>query len=125
MATAISLQQAAAQAYDNLTIWWLNGQLKTKCTAFANALLAQCPDGNVGSRPVANWGVILAALATNMKISSTFPPFSTHFPETDLSDAAQIVYKACWICSYLSTSPQTAVSSAQATAVLASYNATF
>lgn len=125
MATAATLQIAAQQAYDNLTIWWLNNQLKTKCSTFSAALLALFPDDNANARPVANWGTILAALAANMTIASTFPPMSTHYPEVDLSEAAQIVYKTCWICSYLSTSPQTAVSGAQATAVLAAYNATF
>lgn len=117
MATASTLQEAAGQAYDNLEISWLSNNLKTNTRDFAAAVLSQFPDENANARPVANWATILSSFSKVMP--------ATNVPQTELTSAVEVVYKACWLASYLTTTTPQMVTTAQAAAMLASYNAAF
>lgn len=120
MASALTLIQAAQQAWDNLYAQWSTGDLKQQLELFVDDLLATFPDGNPGGRPVANWLTLLDALQQDM---------SQGGPGTAFSDpgamrmAASYVYKLCYMTNELQT--DTAITGAQAAAVLAAYNSRF
>lgn len=113
MATATSLAQAAGQAFDNLHIRWLANQLKSVLAAFSQATLPTFPESAPNSNPVSNWLTLVGALAQPMP--------ATNVPIDQLTDAAEFVYRLCWMASFLQTSG--GITNAQANFLLASYNA--
>jgi len=119
MATAATLEQAAGQAYANLSTKWASNLLKSRLTQFWQASIGPTadvfPEQNANSRPVANWMTVIAA------ISSLLP--ATDVPIEQLSESATAVYKVCWLAFVLNG--QGLVTNAQATALLAAYNAAF
>ncbi len=122
MATASTLPIAAGQSFDNLfTIWLAGGNtLRTKVTAFETALLLVFPDQAPVGRPIANWLVLLASVATQMP-SVTAP---AKIPFEQLVTVADYIYRVCWLAAKPSpASPN--ISTAQQTAVLAAYNLNF
>jgi len=112
MATATSLAQAAGQAFDNLQVRWLSSQLKNTLINFWSANLDLFPQQIQASHPVSNWLVIIAALG---QVMPTGVP-----PITQLTDAAEAVYRLCWMASFLQGTG--AISNTQALTLLASYN---
>lgn len=115
MATAANLEQAAGQAYENLAAKWLVNNLKAALTSFWTTALPTFLDQDVTGRPIANWLTVIAALA------QTTP--ATNVEIANLTEAATDVYKVCWLAFTLAASGQ--ITSAQATALLAAYNAAF
>ena len=112
MATALTLAQAAGQAYDNLHIHWLANGLKATLTTFWQTTLDSFPESEPTSHPVSNWLTLIAGL------TATLP--STNVPINQLTQAAQYVYRLCWMASFLQT--QGGITNTQASFLLASYN---
>jgi hypothetical protein len=115
MATAPTLARAANQADDNLFPFFVANTLKGKLNTFARACLDVLPDAQDGTRPVAHWMTMLLSVAHLMPASSV--------PLAQYERAMQMVYRGCLMAQQLQT--QGALSSAAATAILASYNAQF
>lgn len=89
MATALNLQQAAGQAYDNLHIRWLANQMRSRCILLCQNTVSIFPEQLPGGLPVANWIAILWAQAVK------FP--SSNVPISDLTIAAESLYRMCWM----------------------------
>ena len=113
MATALSLAQAAGQAFDNLYVQWLSNNLKSVLTGFWQTTIDTFPQSAPDSNPVSNWLVLIAALADPM--AASFVPLA------QLTQAAEYVYRVCWMASFLQSSG--GITNAQATFLLAQYNA--
>lgn len=111
MAIAASLSEAAGDAYDNLAVRWTTSTLKTTLTLFWQATIGIFPEDNITTHPVSNWITLIAALADT---TSNTPPI------TDLTEAAQFVYRLCWMAATLAN--QGTVTTAQADALLIQYN---
>lgn len=114
MAHATSLAQAAGQAFDNLNIHFQASQLKGVLTLFWRATIDIFPEADVNSHPVSNWITVIAALADQM------PP--TNIPIEQLTEAAEFVYRLCWMASLLQSSVPPLITNAQAAALLGFYN---
>lgn len=112
MATATSLAQAAGQAYDNLHIHWLANQLQQTLDSFWKATLASFPESEPSSHPVSNWLTLIAGLADTMPL--------TNVPLNQLTQAADFVFRLCWMASSLLSSG--GISNTQANFLLSSYN---
>jgi hypothetical protein len=112
MAIATSLAQAAGQAFDNLHIHWLANQLQQTLNSFWKATLASFPESEPDSHPVSNWLTLIAGLASTMPI--------THVPLDQLTQAANFVFRLCWMANELETNG--GISNTQATFLLSSYN---
>ena len=112
MTIALNLTNAAGLAFDNLQVKWLSNHLKDSLQNFWIPLLPLFPDINDAQRPVSNWLIIIATFSD--LISQTSVPIS------DLTLAAEYVYRMCWMTDVLRASG--AITSAQATAVLGAYN---
>lgn len=116
MATAPDLPTAANDSFDDLHTLWLANTLKTQLTAFCRTLLPDFDQQNINGHPVSNWLILILALATQMP--------STNVSYDNLITAADQVYRICWVTQQLGN-VQTLITTAQATAVLAQYNAKF
>ncbi len=114
MSTATTLAKAAGMTFDNLQVKWLTGFLSITTQFFGQQVVALFPESNMNARPVANWGTILRSVAS--QIPSGIPPV------TDLNNAAQIIYRLCWMGSQLQT--QGLITTAEATSLLVDYNST-
>lgn len=112
MATATSLAQAAGQAYDNLHIRWLANALKSTLTIFSQQTIDTFPESQPDANPVSNWLTLIAALAAPMP--------ATNVPIDQLTQAAEFVYRLCWMASFLQSSG--GITNTQATFLLATYN---
>lgn len=112
MAHALTLPQAAGQAFDNLNVHFLADQLQAVLTLFWEATINIFPESDVNSHPVSNWITVIAALAGPMPV--------TNVPLEQLTAAAEFVYRLCWMASFLQTSG--GITNAQATALLGFYN---
>lgn len=112
MATATTLAQAAGQAYDNLHIRWEANALKATLDTFWRTVIDQFPESEPNSHPVSNWFILISALADGMA--------STNVPIDQLTQAANYVYRLCWVGNFLQGSGL--ISNAQATFLLSSYN---
>jgi hypothetical protein len=112
MATALTLAQAAGQAYDNLHVRWLANQLKQTLTVFWETTLPIFLESEPDSHPVSNWLTLIAGLAAPMP--------TTHVPLVQLSRAADFVFRLCWMANFLQSTG--GISNAQATFLLQSYN---
>ena len=115
MATAPTLLAAAGQAFDNLYIRWQTNQLRVRVIAFCTAAALTFPDDNARSRPVGNWLIVIRGYVEPL------PAVSIELD--DLNALAQQIYRICYLASQLNTSGD--VTNAQATALLANYNANF
>jgi hypothetical protein len=112
MATATSLAQAAGQAYDNLHIRWLANGLQSTLTIFWQTTIDTFPEAAPNSNPVSNWLTLIAALAAPMP--------ATNVPIDQLTQAAEFVYRLCWMASFLQSSG--GITNTQAAFLLATYN---
>ncbi len=115
MATATTLSQAAGQAFDNLHIQWLANQLggaTGRIVLFCEATLALFPESLPASNPVSNWITVFWALGIRLP--------TTNVPVDQLTDAAEILYRLCWMAFSLIGN---GITTAQAAALLAQYNA--
>jgi hypothetical protein len=112
MAHAISLAQAAGQAFDNLNVRFQADLLKAVLTQFWQATINLFPESDVNSHPVSNWITVIAALADPMPV--------TDVPLEQLTDAAEFVYRLCWMASFLQSSG--GITNGQATSLLGFYN---
>jgi hypothetical protein len=114
VATATTLAQAAGQAYDNLHIRWLANQLggpSGVIALFCKNALPVFPNSLPGGIPVANWLTIF--YATGVEIPAT------NVPINQLTDAAEILYRLCWMASVLTNN---GITTTQAAQLLAQYN---
>ena len=111
MAIATDLSRAAGDAYDNLAFRWAASTLKTTLTLFWEATIDIFPEQNIQTHPVSNWITLIASLATTT---------SNTAPIGDLTEAAQFVYRLCWMAATLANSG--AVTTQQADDLLAAYN---
>ena len=125
MATATTLEEAAAQSFDNLYALWAvgNNDLKTATSGFATLALAIFLDSDAKARPLANWSTLIAALGFRMPtLVVAIPPDRLEYGL--LVTAVDYVYRICWIAAR--PTPQSpAISVSQQTALLAAYNASF
>jgi hypothetical protein len=112
MATALTLAQAAGQAFDNLHVRWLANQLKQTLTLFWETTLSEFPESEPSSHPVSNWLTLISGLADPMPV--------TNVPIDQLSVAANFVYRLCWMANFLQSTG--GISNTQATFLLQSYN---
>lgn len=109
-----TLIEAAEDAYNKLAIKWINGRLQTALRNFVNDCLDLFPDDSPGGRPCANWLVLIDALQNDMD-PAAFTDINA------MQTSALYVYKMCWMTWQLED--QGSITTAQADAVLASYNA--
>lgn len=112
MPLAVTLPQAAGQAYDNLVIHWDNQQLKLKITQFCASSNTIFDQQSEQSHPVSNWVAVLSALGENLPVSDV--------PIDQLTESAEIVYRLCWMASTLIGN---GITTGQATSLLTAYNA--
>src|SRR5215470_7553204 len=115
MTAAASLTEAAISAADNLLTLYTGNTLKAKTAAFCATALAIFPDQTQSSRPVADWLTLLSALSDQMPVASV--------PYSSLNSAIDYVYRLCFLATALNTQTPQQVTNAQATALLAAYNA--
>lgn len=120
MATALTLTEAAQQAYGNLYALWSLGTLAARLELFVDDLLATFPDGNPGGRPVADWLTLIDALQADMTAGGATSAF---VDPASMRISASYVYKLCYMTNELQT--DAAITGAQAAAVLAAYNSRF
>jgi len=111
MATATTLSQAAGQAYDNLHIIWLADDLPGRIALFCQNSLPIFPATLEGGLPVAHWLTVFSSLGV------TLP--ATAVPIVQLTAAAQILYRLCWLAFSLIGN---GITTSQATQLLANYN---
>jgi hypothetical protein len=117
-----NLQDAASNAYAHLGNTWKNGDLKTKLTAFYVAINGTFEEQTPNDHPIGNWIALIAGVAG--ECPSAFTDIADQYAQFPyLNAAAQYVYRLCWLADYLED--QLFISSAQAAAVLAAYNAQF
>lgn len=107
-----TLEAAAGNAFDNLAIRFAAGQLKVQLTLFCSLNARDFPDTAPGGRQVSNWFAVLWAIATNM--DSGTPPLS------QLTPAADALYRLCWMANYLQGTG--GITNEQALGLLGSYN---
>lgn len=117
MTMAGSLPQAAGLAADNLYTLWVANVLKTKSTAFWEALAPIFPEADSNSHPVSNWLVLIANLADLMP--------SADVAYSDLDTMVDYVYRICFLANALVTQTPNQITGVQAQAVLDTYNAQF
>lgn len=114
MATALTLAQAAGQAYDNLHIRWLSNQLGGDggvIILLCRAALPIFPESLPGGVPVSNWLTVFYALGAQLPASNV--------TINQLTEAAQVLYRLCWMASVLVGN---GISTAQGTQLLAIVN---
>lgn len=116
MTVAFTLKDAAHEAFDNLYTLWLADTLKSQTATFCDAVLAQVSEQDVNARQVADWATLLDITQDQM------PGASVSFT-TGLVVAADQVYRLCWLAYALNQ--QGLLTNAQATAILAAYNAAY
>lgn len=119
-----NLQDAAAHAFVNLHPWWVGGgaTLAARLTTFVNTAKASFPDATPSNHPVTNWLAIISAFATTIPaVQAGFGFASATQPY--YSQACSFVYRICWIAYYLNSI--NLLTNAQASALLAAYNASF
>ena len=128
MATATTLDQAAAQAYNNLFPKWVAGApLPASLLAFTNPLILNpdiFPEETPDFHPVSNWCALIQSITKQM-ISFVGPPFvpGQGISYALLNTAANYVYRMCWMTLFLQQ--HGFISAPQGAAVLAAYNAAF
>lgn len=113
MPFAANLAQAAGMTFDNMQLWWITNQLKVRLDQFWSGVLSDFPESDVTSHPVSNWLTVIASLA------DTFPSIMNL---TQLTQAAEAVYRLCWMASYLQGTG--GISNTQAVNLLSGYNST-
>jgi hypothetical protein len=114
MATALTLAQAAGQAYDNLHVRWLSNQLggpSGRISLLCQACLPIFPQESPGGVPISNWLAIFYSQGVQLP--------ATNVPISQLTVAAEILYRLCWLGSALTGN---GITSAQATQLLAQVN---
>ena len=128
MAVAADLQEAAEFTQDNLFTLWLADTLRARCIAFSAAInaLSGLGESNDAAHPVTNWAAIIACEAplvedfepdgAGITQVGTFVPFQT---------MVDYVYRLCKVADHLNTQTPQQITNAQATAILAAYNAQF
>lgn len=92
MSTALTLDQAAGQAYDNLHIRWLANQLggpTGRIVILCQAALPHFPESLPGGLPVSNWLTVFYSLGQVLP--------AVDVPIDQLTEAAQILYRLCWM----------------------------
>lgn len=109
---ASTLAEAAGAAFDNLQIRWRTNGMKNALTQFFNNGNPLFPDSEPSNQPLGNWFIYLGSLATTMA--------ATNVPILELTQAAEIVYRLCWLAQASLTNGL--ISPTQATALLAYYN---
>lgn len=116
MTAAVTLQEAAGSAFDNLQVWFSisNGQAQVRLAAFWSGIIGLFPVSDIKSRPIQNWIAVLAAQTTQI-------PLTPAHDLVALDAASQVVYRICWNVSDLETNGF--ITGAQATTVLVTYNA--
>jgi hypothetical protein len=112
-----SLPQAAGLAADNLYTLWVANTLKSKSTAFWQALATIFPEAETKSHGISNWLILIADLADLMP--------STSVSYSDLDTMTDYVYRICYLASALVTQSPNQITGVQAQAVLDTYNAQF
>lgn len=113
MPIAANLAQAAGMTFDNMQIWWIANQLQARLDQFWSGILPTFPESDETSHPVSNWLTVIASL------TQTFP---TIMNLTQLTQAAEAVYRLCWMASYLQGTG--GITSSQAVDLLSAYNGT-
>ena len=113
MTAAPTLAAAAGDAFDNLQLRFVAGTIKTQLTIFWQQVLPTFPESQPGAQPVADWLTVLAALTNDMATGT--PPL------IQLTGAAEVMYRLCWMASFQATTG--GISNTQALFLLASYNA--
>lgn len=123
MATATDLLDAATQTPANLNTLWRADTLQARVTAFASDLVDDFPDDVPSNRPIANWLAVIAAFAPTIQ---SFDNAGSHLgqnTEQTFQAAVRYVYRICKLGYYYED--EGFISSAQAAAILAAYNARF
>lgn len=115
MAPALTLLQAAGIAYDNLYVKWQLNQLKVRLQNFCSGVSPTFPDGDERTRPIGNWLIPIRALAEEI------PTVDVELD--DLTAAAQMVYRICYLGSQLEANGQ--ITAGQGAALLLQYNGAF
>jgi hypothetical protein len=119
MTIAADLPSAAGLAFNNLQIKWLSNNLKSALTAFWQGTIATFPEQEISSHPVSNWLSVIASIADQLT--------ATNVPYDGLTNAANAVYRLCWMTNYLDITNQ--ITDAQArlgpNSILVQYNSAF
>lgn len=112
---AANLVDAASDSFNDCYALWLANTLKAKLALFANGLLPTFPQQQLNAHPVSNWLTLILVASTRMP--------SSNVGYSDFLAAVDYMYRCCWMTNQLGVT-QSLITSAQAAAVLASYNAT-
>lgn len=112
MTAAPTLAAAAGQAYDNLALRSIANQTKNVLTIFCSQNLPVFPEEQPESHPVSNWLTVLSAIANQLP--------ATNITLTQLTQAAQALYRLCWMADFLKNSG--GITASQGNTLLASYN---
>lgn len=119
MTMAATLVEAANLSYSQLALKWTANTLRTATAAFAAAASPVFPDSQDNCRPVGNWMVLIDALV------STLPPAPLPVAVSDLNQDVEYVARMCYAAFTLNAQVPQLVTNAQATALLAAWNAAF
>jgi|SRR5262245_31551616 len=111
MAIATDLSRAAGQAFDNLHTRWLANQLLVNLTTFCQQAIQVFPQSLPNSNPVSNWITVLWAFSSQLA--------ATNVPLEQLTQAAEYVYRLCWMAYSLIGN---GITTAQASFLLGRYN---
>ncbi len=117
MATAVTLEQAANEADENMYPFWQDATLKARLENFGTTSLALFPEQDVNSHPVSNWLTLVLWAADQLSASPTVATIAQY------EQAMQFVYRCCFMGQQLLT--QALITAPQAAAMLASYNLQF
>lgn len=113
---AANLTAAADQAYARLSLRWTANTIRASVQTYIIACSAVLTDDTANDRSVGNWIVPLAALSTQMTANTTNP-----LPQELFNTCVDYIYRLNMAAAFAQT--QSRISGAQATALLAAYNA--
>jgi len=120
---AVSLQDAASQAYGLIAAQWEAGTLQVAFAGFnadvATVFPSQGGDNTAPERTVSNWLVSGKSIENDIPMGPAMASYLT------VNQASQYVFQICWAADDASTSVPLRITVAQAAAILAAFNANF
>lgn len=125
---ALTLLEAANQTPTNLNPLWANDTLQAKVIAFWESLVQLFPDDISNNQPIGDWLAIIAAFAPSiLPYAQEGTPGTTSLVGLNtiatFRTAVDYIYRFCKFAS--AYSDQNLITTLQADAILAAYNAQF
>lgn len=110
-----TLTEAAKQSWTNMVDLTIAGTLGSAIATFCRAVIAAFPAPTTKNHPVLNWNAVLFGYQSQMGGSAN--------DYVELRISADYVYRLCYMAAQSQT--QGLISTTQAAAILAAYNANF